>query len=75
MDEGLTRLVVIIGIPFSFAGGLTAFLITYTGYLRGQNPDKKLAFRIALQTAFATLVAFVALAIGIGFFVAKIILK
>ena len=75
MDERFIRLFVIIGIPFCFAAALTAFLITYEGYMRGQNPDKKLAFRIALQTAFGTLAAFVVLVVGIAFFLVKIILK
>ena len=64
-----------IGIPFCFAGGLTAFLTTYEGYMRGEKPDKKLAFRIALQTALVTLAAFVVLVIGIAFVLVKIILK
>jgi hypothetical protein len=75
MDEGLIQLLVMIGAPFCFAGGLTAFLITYEGYMRGQKPDKKLAFRMALQTALVTLVAFVVLVIGIAFVLVKIILK
>jgi hypothetical protein len=64
-----------IGIPFCFAGGLTAFPITYEGYMRGEKPDKRLAFRIALQTALVTLVAFVVLLVGIAFLLVKIILK
>jgi membrane protein DedA with SNARE-associated domain len=75
MDEGLIRVVVILDIPFCFAGALTAFLITYAGYLRGHNPDKKLALRMALQTALGALVAFVVLVIGIAFVLVKIILK
>ena len=75
MDEELIRLLVIIGAPFSFAGGLAAFLITYEGYMRGEKPDKRLAFRVALQTALVTLVAFIALVIGIAFVLVKIILK
>jgi len=75
MDEGLIRLLVMIGTPFCFAGGLTAFLITYEGYMRGEKPDKRLAFRVALQTALVTLVAFIVLVIGIAFALVKIILK
>ena len=30
---------------------VAAFLIAYDRYLRGRNPDKKLALKIALQTA------------------------
>ena len=75
MDEGLIQLLVMIGAPFCFAGGLTAFLITYEGYMRGQKPDKKLAFRMALQTALVTLVAFVVLVIGIAFVLVKMLLK
>ena len=75
MDEGLIRLVVIICIPFCFAGSLTAFLITYAGYTRGQNPDKRLAFRSALQIALVTLVTLIVLVVGIAFVLAKVILK
>ena len=75
MNEGLTRLLGMIGIPFCFAGGLTAFLITYEGYMRGEKPDKKLAFRIAVQTALVTLVSFVILVTGIAFVLVEIILK
>jgi hypothetical protein len=75
MDEGLIRLLGMVGIPFCFAGGLTAFLITYEGYMRGEKPDKKLAFRIAVQTALVTLVAFIILVTGIAFVLVKIILK
>jgi hypothetical protein len=75
MDEGLIRLLVMIGIPFCFAGGLMAFLTTYAGYTRGQNPDKRLAFRMALQTALVALFAFVVLVTGIAFVLVKVILK
>jgi len=73
MDEEIVRLVVMLGIPFSFAGGLTAFLITYQGYTRGQNPDKRLALKMALRTAFAAFVLFVILAVGIGFCISKVV--
>ena len=75
MDEGLIRLLIMIGIPFCFVGGLTAFLITYEGYIRGEKPDKRLAFRVALQTALVTLVAFIVLVIGIAWVLVKIILQ
>ena len=75
MNEQLTTLVVTIGIPFCFAGGLTAFLITYAGYLRGQNPDKRLALRIALQTAFVTLAVFAIIIVAIGFILARVIVE
>ena len=75
MDEGLICLLGMIGIPFCFAGSLTAFLITYEGYMRGEKPDKKLAFRIALRTALVTLAAFVILVTGIAVVLVKIILK
>jgi len=75
MDEGLIRLVVIIGIPFCFASSLTAFLITYAGYTRGQNPDKRLAFRMALQTALVALAFFAAIAVAIGFILARVIVE
>jgi membrane protein DedA with SNARE-associated domain len=72
MDAGLIRLLVIISAPFCFAGGLIAFLTTYAGYTRGQNPDKRLAMRMALQTA---LVALIVLVIGIALVLVNIILK
>jgi len=75
MDEALIRLLVMIGAPFCFAGGLAAFLITYEGYIRGEKPDKRLAFRVALQTALVTLVAFIVLVIGIAWVLVKIILQ
>jgi len=75
MDEELIRLLVIIGAPFCFAGGLAAFLITFEGYMRDEKPDKRLASRMALQTALVTLVAFVVLVIGIALVLVKIILK
>jgi len=75
MDTGLIQLLVMITVPFCFAGGLIAFLTTYSGYTRGQNPDKRLAMRMALQTALVTLVALIALVVGIAFALANIILK
>ena len=75
MDEELIRLLVIIGAPFCFAGGLAVFLSTFEGYMRGEKPDKRLASRMALQTALVTLVAFVVLVIGIALVLVKIILK
>jgi hypothetical protein len=74
MDEGLIRLEIIIGIPFCLVAALTAFLITYEGYMRGQNADKKLALRMALQTAFGALVVFAVLIVTIGFILARVIL-
>ena len=73
MDEGLIRVVVILDIPFCFAGALTAFLITYAGYLRGHNPDKKLAFRMALQTSLIALAAFAVIVVAIAFILARVI--
>jgi formate hydrogenlyase subunit 3/multisubunit Na+/H+ antiporter MnhD subunit len=73
MDEGLIRLVVMIAIPFCFAGSLTAFFITYAAYTRGQNPDKRLAFRMALRTAFVALVVLAVISIAIGFALASIV--
>jgi membrane protein DedA with SNARE-associated domain len=75
MDEGLIRLFIMIGVPFCLAGSLMAFLTTYAGYTRGQNPDKRLAFRMAFQTALVALVALIALVVGIAFALANIILK
>jgi membrane protein DedA with SNARE-associated domain len=73
MNEGLIRLLVIMDIPFCFAGGLTAFLITYAGYMRGQNPDKKLAMKMALQTALIALAVFAVIVVAIAFILAKVI--
>jgi len=75
VDEGLIRLLVIIGLPFCFAGGLIAFLTTYAGYTRGQNPDRRLAMRMALKTALVALVALIVLVVGISFVLAGAILK
>jgi 4-hydroxybenzoate polyprenyltransferase len=74
MDKGLLiGLLVAIGIPFCLVSGLTAFLITYQGYLRSEKQDKKLAFRMALQTALVILAVFVALTAALGFVLARII--
>jgi len=70
MNEGLIRLAMMIGFPLSLMGSLTSFLITYEVYMNGQNPDKRLTFRIALQTA---LVALAIISIAIGFALASII--
>jgi hypothetical protein len=59
--------------PFWLAGGLTAFLITYTGYMRSRNPDKRLAFRMALKTAIVALVVLAVISIDIGFALASTI--
>jgi len=75
MDEGLIRLLVMIGAPFCFAGGLTAFLITYEGYMRGEKPDKRLAFRMALQTVFVALAVFAIIIVAIGFILARVIVE
>lgn len=73
MDEELIRLTVVIGIPFCLVGGLMAFLVTYEGYMRGQNPDKRLAFRIALQTALVGIVVLAVIIVAIGFTLARVI--
>jgi uncharacterized membrane protein YjgN (DUF898 family) len=75
MNEGLIRLTAMIGIPFCLVGGLMAFLITYTAYLRGQNPDKKLALRMALQTVFVALAVFAIIIVAIGFILARVIVE
>jgi len=69
------RLAIMIGIPFSLAGGLTAFLITYESWIRGKNPDKRLGFRIALQTALVALVVFVVISIAIGYVLTRIMIR
>jgi len=75
VDAGLIRLLVIVGLPLCFAGSLVALLTTCAGYTRGQNPDKRLAMRMALQTALVALVALIVLVIGIAFVLADIVLK
>ena len=75
MDEELIRLTVIIGIPFCLIGGLMVFLITYQGYTRGQNPDKRLAFRIALQTALVAIVVLAVITVAIGFTLTRVIVE
>jgi membrane protein DedA with SNARE-associated domain len=73
MNEGLIRLTVVIGVPFCLVGSLMAFLITYQGYTRGQNPDKRLALRMALQTALVAIVVFAAIIVAIGFVLTRVI--
>jgi len=73
MDEDLIRLLVIIGLPFCFAAGLAAFLTTYAGYTRGQNPDKRLAMRMAFKIALVTIMLFTILIAGIGIILSKIL--
>jgi len=72
MDEGLIRLALMIGTPLSLASGLTSFLITYEGYIGGQNLDKKLAFRIALQNVLVALAVFAVISITVGFVLARV---
>ena len=57
----------IIGLIFSPIAAVMAFLIIYEEYSR-HNLDKKQKFKIAIQTSLFTLVAFIILALGIGFF-------
>ena len=57
----------IIGLIFSPIAALMAFLIIYEEYSR-HNLDKKQKLKIAIQTGLFTLVAFIILALGIGFF-------
>ena len=60
------------GIPFCLVGGLTAFLITYQGYMRGEKLDKRLAFAMALQTALVALAVFAVISITVGFVLARV---
>ena len=69
----VVSLVVIIGLVFSPAAALVAFLTAYTAHMRGHNPDKRLALKMALRTALAAFVFFVILAVGIGLFITKVI--
>jgi hypothetical protein len=73
MNQVLTTEVAILGILFCPLAATVAFLITYEGYLRGQNPDKKLALKIALQTAFVILAVFAVVTVTIGSILARVI--
>ena len=75
MDQVLTTEVVILGILFCPLAAIIAFLITYEGYLRGQNSDKKLALKIALQTAFVTLAVFAVIIVATAFILARVIVR
>jgi len=75
MNQVLVTEVVILGILFCPLAAIAAFLITYEGYLRGQNPDKKLALKIALQTAFVTLAVFAVIIGAIGFILVRVIVR
>jgi hypothetical protein len=43
--------------------------------LRGRNPNKKLALKIALQTAFVALAVFAIIVVAIGFILARVIVE
>ena len=73
MNRMLTTEVVIVGVLFCPLAAIVAFLVTYEGYLRGRNPNKKLALEIALQTAFVALAVFAIIVVAIGFILARII--
>jgi O-antigen/teichoic acid export membrane protein len=60
----LTTEVVILGFLFCPLAAIVAFLITYRGYLRGQNTNKKLALKIAIETAFVVLAIFAVISVG-----------
>ena len=75
MSKELIIMTFAIGTPLCLADGLIAFLTTYAGYTRGQNPDKRLAMRMALRTAIAALFAFDVLVACIAFFLVKVVLK
>jgi hypothetical protein len=75
MNQVLATEVVMLGILFCPLAAIVAFLITYEGYLRGQNPDKKLALKTALQTAFVTLAVFAVVIVVAGFILAGVIAK
>ena len=75
MDKTLGSLEVIIALLFCPLAASAAFLITYEGYIRGQNPDKKLALRLALKTALSAFILFAILIAVIGFALSKILLK
>ena len=57
----------IIGLIFSPIAAVMAFLIIYEQYSH-HNLTKKQQFKIAMQTGLLALVAFIILALGIGFF-------
>jgi len=60
---------VVIGLIFSPIAAIASFLITYEEYLH--HGDKRLALRIAAETAVSTLISFIILALIIGIFVAR----
>lgn len=69
-----TAAIDIIGLgPFALMAALAAFLITYEAYLRGKNPDRKLALRMAFWTSLAAFVFFALLIASIGFALYKIL--
>ena len=57
----------IIGLIFSPIAAVMAFLIIYEEYFR-HNLDRKQQLKIAIQTGLFALVAFIILALCIGFF-------
>lgn len=70
---GLILLAAVIAVPFCLAGGIASFLITYEGYMRGQSPNRRLAFRAAIQTAIAAVVVFAVITAAIGWALTAII--
>jgi membrane protein DedA with SNARE-associated domain len=71
MNQALTTEVVILGILFCLLAAIMAFLITYEGYSRGQNPDKRLALKVALRTAFVILAVFAVIIVATAFILAR----
>jgi hypothetical protein len=69
----VTEFYLLIGLTFCPIVALAAFLITYEGYIRGQNPDRKLALRMALKTSLFAFIFFAVLIAGIGFALNKIL--
>jgi len=74
IGTGIAMEVTIIGAALSPIAAMMAFLITYEEYSH-HSPDKKWVFMAALRTALVTLVFFVGLAVGIGLFIEKVVLK
>ncbi len=64
MDGQLVRLELVLGVPLCLAGALTAFLITYDGYMKATPPDRRLAFRMGLRMGVGALAA-LAVVLGI----------
>ena len=69
----MVSLAITLGAIFCPVAAVAAFLITYDRYLRGRNPDKKLALKIALQSALIALAIFGVIIVVIAVVVPRIV--